>query len=116
MTSTVPLNSYVSIWHANIDEHFSLFYDPYVKEQSNSTMPPLLCIAMRCQKCPLGIKDALIGRKKGERRRVELGFETPNWQPEPVSKRGKDGWVQKNESWMEMVQISPRFQPLLYGM
>jgi len=46
---------------------------------------------------PVGIQDALIGMKKGERRRVELppsvGFETSDWQPEPVTKRGKAGMV-----------------------
>jgi hypothetical protein len=42
---------------------------------------------------PLGIEDALIGMKKGERRRVELppnvGFETSQWRPEPTTRRGK---------------------------
>lgn len=42
---------------------------------------------------PLGIEYALLGMKKGERRRVELpaemGFETSNWQPEPLTGRGK---------------------------
>jgi len=41
---------------------------------------------------PVGIEDALIGMKKGEKRRVELpprvGLATSNWQPEPLTKRG----------------------------
>lgn len=44
---------------------------------------------------PIGIEDALLGMKKGERRRVEVppsvGFITSNWKPEPTSKRGKAG-------------------------
>lgn len=36
---------------------------------------------------PVGIEEALIGMKRGERRRIELppkvGFETSNWQPKP---------------------------------
>jgi hypothetical protein len=36
---------------------------------------------------PTGIEEALIGMKRGERRRIELppqvGFETSNWQPKP---------------------------------
>jgi len=42
---------------------------------------------------PVGIEQALIGMKRGERRRVELpanlGFETSNWKPEPTTRRGK---------------------------
>lgn len=42
---------------------------------------------------PVGIEYALVGMKKGERRRVELpakvGFETSGWQPEPLTGRGK---------------------------
>ena len=42
---------------------------------------------------PLGIEQALMGMKRGERRRVELppsvGFETSDWRPEPVTRRGK---------------------------
>jgi hypothetical protein len=42
---------------------------------------------------PMGIEAALMGMKKGERRRVELppnvGFETSNWKPEPTTRRGK---------------------------
>lgn len=41
---------------------------------------------------PVGIESALIGMGKGERRRVELppgvGFETSNWQPSPITRRG----------------------------
>ena len=42
---------------------------------------------------PLGIEQALVGMKRGERRRIELppnvGFETSEWRPEPVTRRGK---------------------------
>lgn len=42
---------------------------------------------------PVGIEYALVGMKRGERRRVELppdvGFETSNWSPEPTTRRGK---------------------------
>ena len=42
---------------------------------------------------PLGIEWALLGMKKGERRRVELppvvGFETSEWKPHPNTRRGK---------------------------
>jgi hypothetical protein len=44
---------------------------------------------------PVGIEDALIGMKKGEKRRVELppsiGLITSNWQPEPTTRGGKAG-------------------------
>jgi FKBP-type peptidyl-prolyl cis-trans isomerase len=46
---------------------------------------------------PLGIEYALLGMKKGERRRVELpaevGFKTSNWQPEPLTGRGKSSMM-----------------------
>ena len=42
---------------------------------------------------PLGIEEALMGMKRGEKRRVtvppSVGFETSNWQPEPTTRRGK---------------------------
>lgn len=42
---------------------------------------------------PKGVEQALVGMKKGERRRVEVppgvGFETSNWKPEPTTRRGK---------------------------
>lgn len=42
---------------------------------------------------PMGIESALVGMKKGERRRVELppivGFETSDWKPDPNTRRGK---------------------------
>ena len=42
---------------------------------------------------PIGIEQALVGAKKGERRRVELppnvGFETSNWEPAPKTRAGK---------------------------
>jgi len=46
---------------------------------------------------PVGIEEAIVGMKKGERRRVELppavGFETSNWKPEPKSRLGKGSIV-----------------------
>jgi hypothetical protein len=46
---------------------------------------------------PLGVEQALVGMKKGERRRVEVppnvGFETSNWKPEPTTRRGKQSIV-----------------------
>ena len=42
---------------------------------------------------PLGIENAMLGMKRGERRRVELppavGFETSDWNPAPQTRRGK---------------------------
>lgn len=42
---------------------------------------------------PVGIKRAMAGMKKGERRRIEcppkLGFETSDWNPKPTTFRGK---------------------------
>lgn len=42
---------------------------------------------------PLGIQQAIVGMKRGERRRIEcppsLGFETSDWNPQPTSFRGK---------------------------
>jgi FKBP-type peptidyl-prolyl cis-trans isomerase len=42
---------------------------------------------------PKGVEQALVGMKKGERRRIEVppgvGFETSNWKPEPTTRRGK---------------------------
>lgn len=42
---------------------------------------------------PVGIEQALLGMKKGERRRVEVppsvGFATSEWRPEPTTRRGK---------------------------
>lgn len=42
---------------------------------------------------PVGVEAALVGMKKGERRRIEVppavGFQTSNWKPEPVTRRGK---------------------------
>lgn len=48
-------------------------------------------------KLPVGIEDALVGMKKGERRRIVLppsvGFETSNWQPEPQTTGGKQSII-----------------------
>lgn len=42
---------------------------------------------------PVGVEQALVGMKRGERRRVNVpssvGFDTSNWQPEPTTRRGK---------------------------
>ena len=42
---------------------------------------------------PIGVEQALVGMKKGERRRVEVppsvGFATSDWKPEPTTRRGK---------------------------
>jgi hypothetical protein len=44
---------------------------------------------------PLGIEQALVGMKKGERRRVELppnvGYGTSDWKPQPKSRRAQAG-------------------------
>ena len=46
---------------------------------------------------PIGIEQALVGMKKGERRRVEVppsvGFDTSNWEPSPQSRAGKQSIV-----------------------
>lgn len=46
---------------------------------------------------PVGIEEALVGMKKGERRRIELpptvGLETSNWKPQPTSNLGKTSLV-----------------------
>ncbi len=56
---------------------------------------------------PTGIEDALIGMKKGERRRVELppriGLSTSNGQPEPTTRRGKAGL----QGYQRMVEGTP---------
>lgn len=42
---------------------------------------------------PIGIEEAIVGMKKGERRRIELppsvGFETSDWKPAPKTSRAK---------------------------
>jgi len=52
-----------------------------------------LPVQMGSNEVPVGIQKALIGARRGERRRIEcpaaLGFETSNWKPEPSSFRGK---------------------------
>ena len=46
-------------------------------------------VRMGSKDIPAGIQTAMIGMKKGEKRRVELpssvGFETSDWAPAPVS-------------------------------
>jgi len=45
------------------------------------------------QNVPLGVEQALIGMRRGERRRVvvppNVGFSTSDWKPEPTTRRGK---------------------------
>ena len=52
-----------------------------------------LKIIMGTKDVPLGIERAIVGMKKGERRRVELpptlGFDTSEGRPEPTTRRGK---------------------------
>jgi FKBP-type peptidyl-prolyl cis-trans isomerase len=52
-----------------------------------------LRIVVGKQQVPLGVEQALIGMKRGERRRVvvppSVGFDTSRWKPEPTSRRGK---------------------------
>ena len=42
---------------------------------------------------PVGVEQALVGMKKGERRRIEVppnvGFETSDWKPAPTTRNGK---------------------------
>ena len=50
-------------------------------------------IALGKKRLPDGVEAAMIGMKKGERRRMQIpasvGFETSGWQPEPTNRRGK---------------------------
>ena len=54
-----------------------------------------LRVTMGKRDVPAGIEAALLGMRKGEKRRVELppgattGFETSEWRPAPTSRRGK---------------------------
>jgi FKBP-type peptidyl-prolyl cis-trans isomerase len=52
-----------------------------------------LRVKMGRKDVPEGIEQALLGMKRGERRRVELpasvGFETSDWKPVPTTKRGE---------------------------
>eukprot|EP00591_Stephanopyxis_turris_P006183 CAMPEP_0195523828 /NCGR_PEP_ID=MMETSP0794_2-20130614/23283_1 /TAXON_ID=515487 /ORGANISM="Stephanopyxis turris, Strain CCMP 815" /LENGTH=197 /DNA_ID=CAMNT_0040653909 /DNA_START=407 /DNA_END=1000 /DNA_ORIENTATION=+ len=52
-----------------------------------------LRVKMGQKDVPVGVEQALIGMRKGERRRLELppnvGFDTSNWKPEPTTRRGK---------------------------
>lgn len=51
----------------------------------------------KSKEVPSGIEQALLGMKKGERRRVEVspaaGFETSNWEPAPKLRAGKQSIV-----------------------
>mmetsp|Transcript_22450 Transcript_22450/g.29506 ORF Transcript_22450/g.29506 Transcript_22450/m.29506 type:complete len:266 (+) Transcript_22450:21-818(+) len=62
------------------------------KLQSDLGLDSLRVVVGR-KNVPVGIEQALVGMKRGEKRRIELppsvGFETSNWQPEPTSRRGK---------------------------
>ena len=61
------------------------------KQVSDSGLDSLRVIVGK-QDVPVGIEEALVGMRKGERRRVELppgvGFETSEWRPEPTARRG----------------------------
>lgn len=52
-----------------------------------------LAVRMGSTAIPVGIQTALLGAKRGERRRIEcpapLGFETSNWEPTPTTFRGE---------------------------
>ena len=52
-----------------------------------------LTIILGKHNVPIGIERALIGMTRGEIRRIELppnvGFETSNWEPSPITRRGK---------------------------
>jgi len=52
-----------------------------------------LLVTMGAKDVPVGIQRALVGMKKGEKRRVEVppsvGFETSDWNPQPTTFRGK---------------------------
>jgi len=52
-----------------------------------------LSVEMGSTAIPVGIQTALLGAKRGERRRIEcpakLGFETSNWEPKPATFRGE---------------------------
>lgn len=52
-----------------------------------------LAVQMGSTQIPVGIQRALVGAKRGERRRIEcpakLGFETSNWEPKPSTFRGE---------------------------
>jgi len=61
------------------------------KQQSDLGVDSMRVVVGK-QNVPVGIESALIGMGRGERRRVELppgvGFETSNWQPAPITRRG----------------------------
>ena len=64
------------------------------KKQSDLGLDSLrVKIGSERREVPLGIEQVLMGMKRGERRRIELppnvGFETSEWRPEPVTRRGK---------------------------
>eukprot|EP00529_Nitzschia_sp_RCC80_P026186 CAMPEP_0113458072 /NCGR_PEP_ID=MMETSP0014_2-20120614/9732_1 /TAXON_ID=2857 /ORGANISM="Nitzschia sp." /LENGTH=340 /DNA_ID=CAMNT_0000349581 /DNA_START=92 /DNA_END=1114 /DNA_ORIENTATION=+ /assembly_acc=CAM_ASM_000159 len=68
---------------------------------------------------PAGVESALVGAKKGERRRIEVppsvGFETSNWNPGPTTRRGK-AQIADYQSQMKGRGTSqpPFFAPLIW--
>ena len=52
-----------------------------------------LLVTMGSTAIPVGIQRAIVGAKRGERRRIEcpakLGFETSDWEPKPTTFRGQ---------------------------
>lgn len=52
-----------------------------------------LALQMGSKDIPVGVQKAMVGMKRGERRRIgcpaELGFETSDWNPQPTTFRGK---------------------------
>lgn len=52
-----------------------------------------LPVKMGSTEIPIGVQKALVGAKRGERRRIvcppRLGFETSNWNPQPKDFRGR---------------------------
>ena len=52
-----------------------------------------LSVTMGSTAIPVGIQRAIVGAKRGERRRIEcpakLGFETSDWEPKPTTFRGQ---------------------------
>ena len=68
---------------------------------------------------PAGVESALVGAKKGERRRIEVppsvGFETSNWKPGPTTRRGKTQ-IADYQSQMKGRGTSqpPFFAPLIW--
>ena len=52
-----------------------------------------LLVTMGGKDVPIGIQKAMVGMKRGEKRRIvcppSLGFETSDWNPKPTTFRGR---------------------------